>query len=43
MVDSGEAIKFPKLSQVYEGVIQELMVDLANTKNERPNPKARST
>jgi hypothetical protein len=43
MVDSGEPIRFLELSQVYEGVIEEPMVDLASTKNKRPNPKARST
>jgi hypothetical protein len=43
LVDSGEPIRFPKLSQVHEGVIQEPKVDLANTKGKRLNPKARLT
>ncbi len=41
LVHSGEPIRFPKLSQVDEGDIQEPKVDLANTKGKRPNPKAR--
>jgi hypothetical protein len=42
LVDSGEPIRFPKLYQVNEGVIQEPKVDLASTKGKRPNAKARS-
>ncbi len=42
LVDNGEPIRFPELSQVGEGDIQEPKVDLASTKGKRPNPKARS-